>query len=101
MKHTEAVNIKTGTDDFAKLLLEGGMFVDKSLMVRDFLQDSGDVVLVTRPRRWGKSLNLSLLEHFLASEVEAAGDPLPPEQCLQRKLFAGGEVVVGPKTGKT
>ena len=101
MKHTEALSIRTGTDDFSELLLEGGIFVDKSLMVRDFLQASGDVVLVTRPRRWGKSLNLSMLEHFLAIEVDASGNPLPPEQCLHRKLFAGGEVVVGPKTGKT
>ncbi|MCG8340692.1 MAG: ATP-binding protein, partial [Cytophagales bacterium] len=42
-----------------------------------------------------------MLEHFLAIEVDASGNPLPPEQCLHRKLFAGGEVVVGPKTGKT
>ena len=92
MKHPEAISIRTGTDDFAKLLLEGGVFVDKSLMVRDFLQDSGDVVLVTRPRRWGKSLNLNMVEHFLAIEVDAWGNPLSPEQCLHGKLFAGGEV---------
>ena len=88
MKHPEAPS--TGKDNFAKLLLEGGVFVDKSLRVRDFLQDSGDVVLVTRPRRWGKSLNLSMLEHFLTLEVDACGNPLPLEQCLHRKLFAGG-----------
>lgn len=52
MQHETAFSIRTGTDGFSKLLLEGGVFVDKSLMVRDFLQDSGDVVLVTR--RWGK-----------------------------------------------
>ena len=92
MKREAALSIRTGTDDFSKLLLEGGVFVDKSLMVRDFLQDSGDVVLVTRPRRWGKSLNLDMLAHFLSIEVDAVGQPLPPDQCWQHKLFAGGEV---------
>ena len=100
MKHPEAISIRTGTDDFSELLLEGGIFVDKSLMVRDFIKDTAKVVLITRPRRWGKSLNLNMLEHFLAIEVDASGNPLPTEQCLQRKLFAGGEVVVGPKTVK-
>ena len=96
MQHEAAISLKTGTDDFSKLLLEGGVLVDKSLMVRDFLQDSGDVVLI-----WGKSLNLNMLAYFLSIEVEASGQPRPPEQCWQHKLFAGGQVVVGPRTGKT
>ncbi|MEL6413189.1 MAG: AAA family ATPase, partial [Bacteroidota bacterium] len=42
-----------GTDDFAKLLLESQCFVDKSLFIKEFLEDSGEVALITRPRRWG------------------------------------------------
>ncbi|MCZ6910460.1 MAG: AAA family ATPase [Rickettsia endosymbiont of Ixodes persulcatus] len=58
---TEEENLKNdyrprmlvGTDDFKKLLLNSDMFVDKSLLVKDIIEDSGDVILITRPRRWG------------------------------------------------
>ncbi|MEM7055493.1 MAG: AAA family ATPase [Bacteroidota bacterium] len=101
MQHSERISIKTGTDDFSELLLEGGIFVDKSLMVRNFVEDTAKVVLITRPRRWGKSVNMSMLEYFLAIQVDDAGNALQPEQSLNHKLFAGGDVVVGPQTGKT
>ena len=86
--------IRIGTDDFAKLLLESNVFVDKSLLIQEFIEDSGDVVLITRPRRWGKSLNMDMLGRFLAIEVNEKGEPLPKEQCLNHKLFAGGEVTL-------
>ncbi|MEL6152487.1 MAG: AAA family ATPase, partial [Bacteroidota bacterium] len=82
-----------GTDDFAKLLLESQYFVDKSLFIKEFLEDSGEVALITRPRRWGKSLNMDMLGRFLAIEVDQHGRPIALEDSLNRKLFAGGEVV--------
>ena len=93
--------IRVGTDSFADLLLASNVFVDKSLFIQEFLEDSGGkVVLVTRPRRWGKSLNMDMLRCFLSIEVDERGVPLPQEQCLNHKLFAGGEVVIGPQTGR-
>ena len=89
---TTKPTIRIGTDDFAKLLLESTVFVDKSLFIQEFLEDSGEVVLITRPRRWGKSLNMDMLGRFLALEVDAQGVPLPQAACLNHKLFAGGEV---------
>ena len=83
-------HIKIGTDDFAKLLLESTVFVDKSLFIKEFLEDKSGVVLLTRPRRWGKSLNLDMLGRFLAIEVDAQGVPLPQAASTNRKLFAGG-----------
>ena len=88
-----------GTDDFAKLLLESQYFVDKSLFIKEFLEDSGEVALITRPRRWGKSLNMDMLGRFLAIEVDQHGTPIAPAQSLNRKLFLGGEVALKP--GKT
>ncbi|MEO1301369.1 MAG: AAA family ATPase, partial [Bacteroidota bacterium] len=93
--------VYTGTDNFYNLLIEGDVFVDKSLFIKEFLQDSsGEVILITRPRRWGKSMNMDMLKRFLALEVDEQGAPLPQEQCRNHKLFVGGEIVVGPKTGK-
>jgi hypothetical protein len=45
------------------------LFVDKSLFIKELLDDSSDVVLITRPRRFGKTLNLSMLHHFFSKEV--------------------------------
>ena len=84
---------RVGTDSFAELLLTNNVFVDKSMFIKEFLEESGDkVVLITRPRRWGKSLNMDMLRCFLSIEVDAQGVPLPQEESLNRKLFVGGEV---------
>ena len=53
--------ILVGTDNFDDLLLSGNIFVDKSMFIKEFLEaSSGKVVLITRPRRWGKSLNMDI-----------------------------------------
>ena len=87
--------MRIGEDDFKNFLLESDLFVDKSLFIKEFLEDGAKVVLLTRPRRWGKSLNMDMLGRFLAIEVDAQGVPLPQGACLNHKLFAGGEVDVG------
>ncbi|MEN0016445.1 MAG: AAA family ATPase, partial [Bacteroidota bacterium] len=87
--------VYVGTDNLYNLLIEGDVFVDKSLFIKEFLQDSsGEVILITRPRRWGKSLNMDMLNRFLAIEVDEQGNPLPQAQCRNHKLFAGGEVAL-------
>ena len=47
-----------GIDDFAKVREGEYYFVDKSLAIRDFLDNHGEVLLLTRPRRFGKTLFL-------------------------------------------
>ena len=85
--------IPVGTDNFAKLLFKSNVFVDKSMFIQEFLEESsGEVVLIARPRRWGKSLNMDMLKRFLSIEVDEQGAPLPQEESLNRKLFVGGEV---------
>ncbi|WP_341761110.1 AAA family ATPase [Candidatus Tisiphia endosymbiont of Thecophora atra] len=87
--------MRVGTDDFKTLLLNSDVFIDKSLMIKEFLEDSGDVILITRPRRWGKSLNMDMLKKFFEIEVDQDGKPLPLEQKINNKLFLGGTVDLG------
>ncbi|WP_425360488.1 MULTISPECIES: AAA family ATPase [unclassified Candidatus Tisiphia] len=84
-----------GTDDFYDLLINSDIFVDKSLMIKELLEDSGKVTLITRPRRWGKSLNMDMVRRFLEIEVDKYGIQLPQEQGVNHKLFSGGEVDLG------
>ena len=58
----------TGSDDFREFIEGQYFFVDKSLFIKEFL-NKGKVTLITRPRRWGKTLNMSMLQHFLAPIV--------------------------------
>ncbi len=60
---------KVGTDDFKKLRDSGGYFVDKSLLIKEVLAGS-DVLLLPRPRRFGKTLNLSMLRYFFEHSAE-------------------------------
>ena len=84
-----------GTDDFYDLLINSDIFVDKSLMIKELLEDSGKVTLITRPRRWGKSLNMDMVRRFFEIEVDEQGRVLPQEQKMNYKLFSGGEVDLG------
>ncbi|MCC8399711.1 MAG: ATP-binding protein [Rickettsia endosymbiont of Platyusa sonomae] len=93
--------MRTGTDDFKTLLLNSDVFVDKSLMIKELLEDSGDVILITRPRRWGKSLNMNMLQKFFEIEVDERGMPLAEEGRVNNKLFIGGEVDLGIKGKRT
>ena len=78
-----------GSDDF-KELIESGDYVDKSLFIKDIIHDKHKVLLITRPRRWGKSSNMSLLKTFLELEVDKEGNPLPKEKRVNPVYFTGG-----------
>ncbi len=56
--------LPVGIDDFEKLIKWRFFYVDKTLMIKDLLSSWSEVNLFTRPRRFGKSLNLSMLFQF-------------------------------------
>jgi hypothetical protein len=65
-----------GVSDFKALIEyrspltnEGYLYIDKSLFIKEILEDGTPVLVITRPRRFGKTLNLSMLQHFFAAEV--------------------------------
>ena len=56
--------LPVGIESFEKLRQQGFYYVDKTALIRDLLQKWGEVNLFTRPRRFGKSLNMSMLKAF-------------------------------------
>ena len=62
--------IPGGVDDFRKIREGGYYFVDKSELVSDIVNDRSKVFLFTRPRRFGKSLNLSMIDAFFNLEYK-------------------------------
>ena len=71
-----------GVDNFEELITKDYFFVDKTLFIRDLLDMKGEVNLFTRPRRFGKTLNMSMLRYFFEMEEDNAG-----------RLFAGTEIM--------
>ena len=53
-----------GVDDYKDLIDEGYEYVDKTLLIKEFWEDKAKVILITRPRRFGKSMALSMLRYF-------------------------------------
>lgn len=56
--------LPVGIEDFEKLRKEGFYYIDKTGLIRDLLNHWGEVNLFTRPRRFGKTLNMSMLKNF-------------------------------------
>ncbi len=56
--------IPIGLNNFSKLIEEHCYFVDKTLMIREFLERKSAVTLITRPRRFGKTMNMSMMAEF-------------------------------------
>lgn len=54
-----------GVQDFRSLRETNGYYVDKTLLIEEFLESGYQVTLITRPRRFGKTLNMSMLAEFL------------------------------------
>jgi hypothetical protein len=54
-----------GVSDFRKLRENHYYYVDKSLFIKEVMERSSEVLLLPRPRRFGKTLNMSMLRYFL------------------------------------
>ncbi len=59
-----------GISDFSKVRAGGYYFVDKSMFIKEIIDASAEVLLIPRPRRFGKTLNLSMLRYFFEKSEE-------------------------------
>lgn len=60
-----------GIDDFGKIRNKEFYFVDKTAFIRQLIDSPREVTLITRPRRFGKTLTMSMLEYFFSIEKES------------------------------
>lgn len=62
-----------GIDDYKRIIEKPYYYVDKTLLIRDILDKSGYVKLFARPRRFGKTLALSMIKTFFEKEIDEKG----------------------------
>src|ERR1700692_1098361 len=75
------MKLPIGKSNFRDIIEQDFYFVDKSLLIKEILDDGSEVILITRPRRFGKTLAMSMLQHYFAAEVSGY-----PTQDLFTKL---------------
>lgn len=62
-----------GISDFAAIIQKGSYYVDKTLLIKELLDSTAGVTLFTRPRRFGKTLNMSMLKYFFEDDRDMHG----------------------------
>ena len=65
-----------GIQDFEKLRNRKCFYVDKTSFIKEWWENADDVTLITRPRRFGKTMNMSMLECFFSNQYEGRGEEL-------------------------
>ena len=66
--------VAIGIQSFEKIIEGNYFYVDKTSFIKEWWESGDDVTLITRPRRFGKTLNMSMLEQFFSLEYEDRGD---------------------------
>lgn len=74
-------DIALGVQDYRKIIENNYYYVDKTHMISEFLARKAEVSLITRPRRFGKTLNLSMLAEFLDITKDS------------KQIFSGTEIM--------
>lgn len=72
-----ARTVGIGLQDFEKVITRNVFYVDKTLFIKTWWESMDDVTLITRPRRFGKTLTMSMVEHFFSV------------RCAESTLFQG------------
>ncbi|MBO5144593.1 MAG: AAA family ATPase [Lachnospiraceae bacterium] len=68
------VTVDIGVQSFDKLRERNAFYVDKTGLIQEWWEIGSEATLITRPRRFGKTLNMSMLECFFSNKYENRGD---------------------------
>ena len=63
-----------GMQDFEKVITENNFYIDKTMFIKEWWENKDEVTLITRPRRFGKTLTIDMLEKFFSVKYADRGD---------------------------
>ena len=64
-------SILIGVESFEEIIEGNYFYIDKTLFIKELLENKGKVTLITRPRRFGKTMNMSMLKHFFDISIDS------------------------------
>ncbi len=82
-----ARKIGIGHQDFETIRKRGYFYIDKTKFIREWWESGDEVTLITRPRRFGKTLNMSMLEKFFSIKYAGRGDLFEGLSIWQEESF--------------
>ena len=74
-----------GIDDYKKLIEEGCTYVDKTLFIQEIIERGTELAIIPRPRRFGKTVNMSMLRYFFEKTQEDNSHLFSPYKIWQTK----------------
>lgn len=84
-----------GVTNFMDLVKDSDMFFDRTLLMKEFLEDPSNVTVITLPPKWCKTVNMKMIESFLEIQVDREGKRLEPlNETRNYRLFKNGEIVL-------
>lgn len=69
-----ARTVAIGVQNFEKLISNNYFYIDKTAFIKEWWESADEVTLLTRPRRFGKTLNMNMLERFFSLKYEGQGE---------------------------
>ena len=84
--------IGIGYEDYKEFIDNDMYYIDKTMLINDVVEKGGKVTLFTRPRRFGKTLALSMLRTFFEFEYDRDGNPIE-----KKKYFEGKKIMDAPE----
>ena len=66
--------VSIGVQDYAKLIENNSFYVDKTSFIREWWNGGDDVTLITRPRRFGKTITMNMLNYFFSNKYAGRTD---------------------------
>ena len=69
-----ARTVAIGIQDFGDLIRKNCFYIDKTAFIKEWWESEDSVTLITRPRRFGKTLNMSMVEQFFSVDYAGKGD---------------------------
>lgn len=86
MKRTVGI----GCQDFEKIRVNQNFYVDKTPFIKEWWEGKDEVTLISRPRRFGKTLNMSMVEKFFSVDHAGKGDFFELCRC-EGDFISGGQ----------
>ena len=81
-----------GYENYKEFIDDDMYYVDKTMFINDVVEKGGKVILFTRPRRYGKTLALSMLRTFFELEYDRDGT------AIDKKRYFAGKKIMGAKS---
>ena len=92
--------IGIGYEDYKRFIDDDMYYIDKTMLINDIVEKGGEVTLFTRPRRFGKTLALSMLRTFFELEYDRDGNAIDKKRYFEGKKIMGAPDKILSMMGK-